>query len=103
MTKCECIIDNSDNIDLCCSPFLKDKVVLETEEIERITEEQIRVTHCYTLFLLAVGLQADVELKGGKAELLKSEDHLKKVNYLSYFFLWPGNYIRNLFKPTIIK
>ena len=31
---------------LCCvfsSPFLKDKLVLETEEIERIKEQQIQV------------------------------------------------------------
>lgn len=37
------------------------------------------------LCLLFVVLQADADLKAGKAELLKSEDNLKKVRAL--FFL----------------
>ena len=66
------------------SPFLKDKLVLETEEIEQVKEHQAQVINYNNNITLSLILsQADIELKGAKTDLLRAEKKLEEVNHIN--------------------
>ena len=66
------------------SPFLKDKLVLETEEIEQVKEHQAQVINYSNNITLSLILsQADIELKGAKTDLLRAEKKLEEVNHIN--------------------